>query len=392
MTQDRALPLLRASECPLSPHPELNRLRDEGPVSRVRTYVRGEFVEVAMVARYQEARAVLEHPLITSGLEPVDGLVQTQPGFLLTMDGPEHQRLRKLLRAEFGMSRMKAWRPMITELVERQLDEMENAGSPLDLVEWFASPIPSTLIATILGVPVEDHDQFNRRSEIFVDQTIPPEVQRANGMAMTEYMTAIVAANRVCPGDNVLGHLIYAHGDELSDAELANLGNLLLPAGHETSASMLALGTLVLLRHPDQLALVRDDPKALTWAIEELLRFLSVTNTGGMRRAVDTFELSGETIQRGEQVIVSLPTANRDAALLDDPDRFDVTRAPTPHLAFGHGQHMCLGQQLVRLELSIALPALLQRFPTLELAIPFQDLQFNDNRPTNGVATLPVQW
>ncbi|MFF4625528.1 cytochrome P450 [Nonomuraea jabiensis] len=296
------------------------------------------------------------------------------------------------MTGQFTVRRIKAFRPRFAELVDDALDRMEQAGGPVDLMTAYALPLPSLVICELLGVPYEDRADFQRRSDTMLDLSLTMEEQLANAIAMNAYMGGLVAVQRSDPGENILGMLVRQHGDDLSDEDLTGIGNLLLIAGHETTANMLGLGTLLLLRHPDQLALVRDDPTVVNGAVEEMLRYLSIVNNGVIRTATEEFTLAGQVIRKGERVVMSLPAANRDPALLSEPDRFDVTRRPSAHVAFGHGIHQCLGQQLARMELRIALPALLRRFPGLRLAVPYEDLRYRVLAPVNGVLSLPVAW
>ncbi|WP_329048672.1 cytochrome P450 [Amycolatopsis sp. NBC_01488] len=220
--------------------------------------------------------------------------------------------------------------------------------------------------------------------------TGPAEDQFANYAAMHAYMAELVAGLRADPGTGLLGDVIRRHDDEITDEELIGFGNLLLIAGHETTSNMIALGTLTLLRHPDQLAAVRDDEDVATPAIEELLRSLSIV-TYLDRRATTGLEIAGHRIAEGSWLSLSVLAANHDPALVGPDAGLDVRRKPVPHLAFGFGAQ-CLGQQLARIELKAALPALLRRFPALRLAVPFEQLEFRTVSPIHGVASLPVTW
>ncbi|ASU85581.1 cytochrome P450 [Nocardiopsis gilva YIM 90087] len=210
---------------------------------------------------------------------------------------------------------------------------------------------------------------------------------------MNAYIGGLVGAHRAAPRNSLLSRLISQHDDELSDAELVGIGSLLLIAGHETTSNMLSMGTLLLLRHPDQLAAVRDAPEAVVPAVEEMLRYLSVVHSPMPRFATRDLELGGKRIRAGDIVETSLVTANRDEALAGDhPERFDISRKPGPHVAFGHGAHECIGQQLARLEMQIAFPALLRRFPGLKLAVPFEEVRYRRESTVYGVRELPVTW
>jgi cytochrome P450 len=315
-----------------------------------------------------------------------------QAGNLLNYDPPAHTRLRKMLTPEFTVHRIRRLEPRIEALVAGRLDAMERAGPPVDLVPYFARPIPSVALCELLGVPRDDRAEFERRSTIHLDQTRDFAEREAYGFALHDYLAGLVARQRVDPDEDFLGMLVRQHGAELSDEELTGLGILMLLAGVDNISGMLGLGVLLLLQHPAQLALLREHPERIGHAVEEMLRFLSVTHAPTPRRAVSDVTISGQTIKAGDRVICSIPAANRDAALGAQPDRFDITREPASHVAFGHGIHHCVGAPLARMELRIGFRALLHRFPGLRLAVPFSDVHFRRNTPGYGVESLPVTW
>jgi cytochrome P450 len=214
----------------------------------------------------------------------------------------------------------------------------------------------------------------------------------AAGASFNRYLSALVARQRKDPDEGFIGMLVRDHGDDISDLELRGICVLLMFAGLDNISGMIALGALALLEHPDQLASLRDDPDAMDDAVEELLRYLSVPHAPTPRTALEDVTIGGQLIRTGDHVVVSIPMANRDTALIEDPDRLDVTREPVPHVAFGHGIHHCLGAALARMELRTALPALIGRFPGLRLAIPFEDVRFRIYTPAYGLEHLPVAW
>jgi cytochrome P450 len=287
---------------------------------------------------------------------------------------------------------MRRLEPRIEKIVDDHLDAMERAGAPVDLVQAFALPIPSLVICELLGVPYEDRADFQRRTKRLVDLSLSPRERMVLFREARAYMATLVDQAREDPGEEMLGALVRAHGDELSRDELIGIGNLLLIAGHETTANMLGLGTLALLRHPDQLRMVRDDPESVEGAVEELLRWLTIVSTGSLRITTRPVEIAGQPIPEGELVMVSLPTANRDPELVPDPDVLDVTRGAIGHVAFGHGVHHCLGAPLARAEMRIAYPALLRRFPGLRPAVPDSDVELRRHSSIYGVVSLPVAW
>jgi cytochrome P450 len=323
---------------------------------------------------------------------PEEEQASARAGNLLGLDPPEHQRLRRMLTPEFTIRRMKRLEPRIVEIVTEHLDAMEAAGPPADLVSSFALPIPSLVICELLGVPYEDREDFQKRSGRQLDLSLPIPERMEMQRKGREYMRSLVERARTKPGDDILGMLIREHGAELTDDELVGIAGLLLLAGHETTSNMLGLGTLALLRHPDQLAVMRDDPDAVGPAVEELLRWLSIVQTSIPRITTAEVELAGVTIPAGQLVFASLPAGNRDPAFTDAPDVLDIGRGAPGHLAFGHGVHHCLGAPLARMEMRIAWPALFRRFPNLALAEDFEDVQFRSFHFIYGLRSLAVKW
>jgi cytochrome P450 len=313
-------------------------------------------------------------------------------GNLLGVDPPEHTRLRRMLTPEFTVRRMRRLEPRIVEIVDDHLDAMEKAGPPCDLVADFALPIPSLVICELLGVPYADRESFQERTSKLLDISLPMDERLELGRESREYMADLVARAQAEPAEDMLGMLVREHGHDLTTDELIGIAGLLLIAGHETTSNMLGLGTLALLRHPDQLALVRDDPSAVAPAVEELLRFLGIVHSGIPRTTTQDVEVGGVAIPADSLVILGLASANRDPRFLADGDRLDVTRDAAGHVAFGHGVHHCLGAPLARMEMRIAFPALLRRFPGLALAVPFDEVGFRAFHFIYGLRSLPVTW
>jgi len=289
---------------------------------------------------------------------------------------------------------MNALTPRIEQIVADHLDAMGKMARPVDLVENFALPVPSLVICELLGVPYTDRDLFQRLSRALLSMTTDgPTLVRVRGELM-QYMLDLVRAKRLQPGDDLLSGLIAREDPEgaLTDEELVSIGNLLLIAGHETTANMLALGTLALLEHPAQLAALRADPSMIDRAVEELLRYLTIAQFGLVRIATEDIEIDGQCIRAGQPVVASLAAANRDPQHFPDPDALDLSRQYSPHLAFGHGVHQCLGQQLARVEMKAGFTALLGRFPSLRLAVPLEQVRMRDDMFIYGVHQLPVTW
>ncbi len=387
MTETPTLPLhLRRDG--YEPVPELAKLRAEQPVSPVEMMNGGTGW---LVTRYDDIRVVLsDGERFTNRWEPSetggDG-----SGFLLGYDPPDHTSLRKLLTGEFTVRRLRRLEPRVNAIIAEHLDRIEQAGPPADLVEMFAMPIPSLVICELLGVPYADRAEFQRRGNIRLDLSLPIEYRMEIEAEGLDYMAKLVAAQRQDPGEDMIGMLIREHGDTITDRELTGLADLLLLAGHETTSNMLGLGTLLLLQNPDQLAIARD-PRNIDQAVEEMLRYLSIVRTVLPRIARTDLELGGQRIRAGDVLVCSVPAGNRDPALDPRANDFDVTRKIAAHLAFGHGLHHCLGAPLARMEMRLAFPALFERFPTLRLAIPVEDVKYRAFSFVFGVASLPLEW
>ncbi|MFG2494540.1 cytochrome P450 [Streptomyces caniferus] len=387
-------PQPRVRACPFDPPEEYRTVRELEAITQM-TLLDGEPGWV--VTRYEDVRAVLTDPRFSSGGRRLgdgteDGVTPPPPpGFFIAVDPPEHTRFRRLLTKQFTVRRMKQLTPSVEPFVTERLDAMARAEVPVDLVREFALPVPSLVICELLGVPYADREEFQQNSARMISLTAGPEGNRAAHEAMRAHILRLVRDKRAGPTDDILGELVQS--GELTDEELAGVGSLLLIAGHETTANMIALGTMCLLQNPEQLAALRADPTLMDGAVEELLRYLSIVQYGVRRNALEDVELHGHLIKAGSPVVASLASGNRDAAPFpDDPDRLDLMRKYAPHLAFGHGVHQCLGQQLARVEMKAALGALFDRFPTLRLAVPPEDVPVRTDMIVYGVHELPVTW
>lgn len=385
-----ALPTERPPGCPFDPPAELIDARRHGPISRY-THPGGK--PGWLITGYDAVRSVLADPRFSSRkdlLNVVDfELPPAPPGEFLLMDEPQHGRYRKPLVGKFTARRMRLLTERIEQITTTCLDAMEAAGPPSDLVTAFAKPIPTIVICELLGVPYEDRDSFQEQIDTFMNGETNDEDLLAAYTATQEYLARLVAAKRAHPTDDVLSEL--TDGD-LTDEELQGIALILLAAGFDTTANMLSLGAFALLRNPAQLAALRADPSLTDQAVEELLRYLSVAKSF-MRTALVDVEVGGRLIEAGTTVVLSYNTANRDPERFADPHALDLRRAAGGHLAFGHGIHLCLGQQLARVEMRVAFSALLSRFPTLRLAVPAEEVAVRpEAADIHGVKRLPVTW
>lgn len=382
----------------LEEDPLHERLRG-GPLARVRL-PHGE--EGWLATRHEDVRTVLSDPRFSRAaavgrdVPRVSERTSDDPGAILSMDPPEHTRLRKVLSKSFTVRRVEELRPRVQEIVDELLDAMEAGGAPADLVAAVALPLPVRVICELLGVPYEDWDSLHAWSSDLTAADVPLEQVAASYLSLREYIGSLVAARRAEPSDDLLGALVHASDDEdrLSEGELVTFAVTLVLAGHESTATQLADSVYVLCTQPDAFAHVRDHPEAMPGAVEELLRYVPLVVDGGgfARVATEDVEVGGALVRAGEAVVVSFPAANRDAAVFDGADRLDLARADNPHLAFGHGVHFCLGAQLARLELQVALGSIMRRYPALRLAVAPEALRWKASNATRGPVELPVTW
>ena len=315
---------------------------------------------------------------------------------LLTKDGADHRRLRRLVTKAFTPRMVAALAPRIQEIADELLDAVEAQGE-MDLVDSFAFPLPIIVIAELLGIPSADRGRFRVWSNSFVSPLLTEE-DLARFIEHSEeflgYLRALFDERRLEPADDLVSALVQAEeqGDSLSEDELYSMVVLLIVAGHETTVSLIANAVLALLSHPGELAKLRRDPGLLAAAVEELLRFDSPVERTLTRWVAQDGELGGQTMKRGELVIAVLGSANRDDARYRDAARLDLTREDTKHLAFGRGTHFCLGAPLARLEAQIALAALFARFPGLRLAASPDALDYRPIPLFRSLVSLPVSW
>ena len=337
--------------------------------------------------------ALTEEELAANPLPPALELIDNH---MLNPDGADHRRLRRLVTKAFTPKMVDQLRPRIQEIADELIDAVEGRGS-MDLSADYAFPLPITVIADLLGVPHADQDRFREWSDAIITPAIGPEaLERFFGQMgeLVEYLTDLFAARRAEPRDDLVSALLAARDadDALSEEEVFGTVVLLIVAGHETTVGLIGNAVTSLLERPDQLTLLREDPSLIPAAVEELLRYEGPVERALNRWAATDVELGGHTIRRGELVIAILNSADRDPARFEEPDRLDVARKDTRHLAFGRGSHYCLGAPLARLEAEIALETLFRRLPGLRLATTADELEW---RPTPGfrrVVTLPVAW
>jgi len=373
----------------LDPVPELARMQAHGPITKLPLPV-----PVWLVTGYDAAKLVLADAESFSNdfshFRDLGLFADEAPGGLGFSDPPEHTRLRKVLTPEFTMRRLSRLVPRIEAIVADQLDLMSMKDGPVDLVEDFALPVPALTICELLGVPASEREEFQRRSVSRFDLGGAATTSLSAVSESIVYFRELVRAQRLAPTDGLLGELVRKHGDELDDDELAGLADGLLTGGFETTASMLSLGTLAMLRSTELLDHARGDDKAVNGLVDELLRHLTVVQVAFLRVARRDIEVAGTKVRAGDIVACSLSAANRDPAMYSTPDEICPARPAGTHIAFGYGAHRCIGAELAKMELRIAYPALVRRFPEMRLAVPPGELSFRKLSIVYGLDSLPI--
>jgi cytochrome P450 len=354
--------------------------------------------EVWSVSRYQDIRAALVDPRLSA--ETLQELFDaandsTVPPIFARIDDPEHHRLRRMMTSQFTFRRTEAMRPQIQELVDKYLDAMIDKGPPADLVRDFGLPVPSLVIALLLGVPPEDLELFHHYTEAGLDVNSTDEDQAKGFIAMYSYIQELVARKERDPGDDLISRLItdYVATGQLDYNTVAVNSVIMMQAGHETTANMISLGTVALLEHPEAFERLgqTDDAAVIANAIEELLRYLSIVHAQVDRIATEDLVLGGQQIRAGDRLLMNLPAGNWDSEFVDSPETLDIDRNVRGHVAFGYGTHQCIGANLARVEMQVAFATLARRLPGLQLAVPPEELKFKD-ADIYGMKDLPVTW
>ena len=388
------------------PFPLFAEVRKLGAVHRVSL---ADGHDAWLVVRFEEAMAALNDPRLSKDMHAAlasgsNVVAEGLPGpefarHMLTVDPPDHTRLRRLVAAAFSPRRVEALRPRVRSIAEDLLDEVAASGpeSRVDLVSAFAFPLPFTVICELLGVPQTERARLGQQfSKLLVPTSTPEEYAQAKNAsdAVVAMLKALVAAKEADPGDDLVSALISARdGDErLNSQELLSTIFQLMVAGHDTTASLIGNSVVALFRNPEQLSKLRSDPAKIRAAVEEFLRYDAPVPHATFRYTVEPVTIGGVTIPAGSQVIICMAAANRDSDRYANPESLDVDRVVGRHLAFGYGIHHCLGAPLARMEGEIALGSLLRRFPELALAVPSEQLRWGhgDGLVLRGLSELPV--
>ncbi|ALI28052.1 putative cytochrome P450 hydroxylase [Mycolicibacterium fortuitum] len=392
-------PMERAAACPFAPpQPMLGHPKG---LFRVKIWNGGT---PWLITGHEEARTLFADSRISvddriAGFphwnEHMLATVDKRPRSVFTSDAEEHTRFRRMLSKPFTFRRVEGLRTAIQKITDECIDEILAGPQPADLVAKLALPVPTVVISEMLGVPYEDHEFFQEHANAGLARYAAADAMQKGAMSLHQYLINLVEEKQANPSEDAVSDLAErVTAGEISVKEAAQLGTGLLIAGHETTANMIGIGILALLENPDQADFLRaaDDPKVIANAVEELMRYLSIIQTGQRRVALEDIEIGGETIRAGDGVIIDLSPANWDAKAYPEPDKLDLSRDASQQLGFGYGRHQCVGQQLARAELQIVFHTLLRRIPTLRLAIPLEEVPFKHDRLAYGVYELPVNW
>lgn len=393
-------PSARAQGCPIDPPPEFAEVqRGECPIQRVRIW---DGSQPWLVTKYDEYRTIASDQRFSAD--------KSRPGFplknagyvskarsFLQMDDPEHLPYRRLWARHLSAKRMEALRPRMQEIVDRLIDDMLECPQPADLIADFALPVPALIMGELFGVPADDRTRFLDLASTMSSSTSTKEDTAQALVELRAYAETLVKAREAEPRDDVISHFLEdgVNGGVMDRGELINTVVGLVSAAHDTSTGMIALGTIALLHHPDQLELLQttDDPKFVANATEELLRFIAPTQTGRRRIATESIEVGGQLIRAGEGVIAMDNQSSRDPAVFPDPDRLDLNRKEARrHNALGFGTHQCAGQSLARVELQVVYGTLYRRIPTLTLAVDESELTFREDTVVYNIDSMPITW
>ncbi|AXX30643.1 cytochrome P450 [Actinosynnema pretiosum subsp. pretiosum] len=393
-------PMPRSPEHPFDPPPRLREAQEAGGLSRVRLW---DGSTPWLITKHAHQRELLRDPRLSADFlrpgYPSPIRIEDKSTFISSfplMDDPEHNRQRRMVLGPFTVRKVERLRPFVQRIVDEKIDELLAGPNPVDLVTAFALPIPSLAISAVLGLPYSDHEVFERNSAVLIRQDVPPQERAEASEELQHHLDRVLGDKMTDPADDLLSDLgARVLAGEISRPEAVDMTVLVLAGGHETTANMIALGTLALLRHPDQLALLQagDDPALAETAVEELMRYLTISHTGMRRVATEDVEIDGQVIRAGEGVVLATSIGNRDPDVYDgDPHVLDLRRPVKQHFAFSFGTHQCLGQSLARMELQVVVNTLYRRVPTLRLATALERIPFKHDGIVYGVYELPVTW
>ncbi|MER5478845.1 cytochrome P450 [Streptomyces sp. NPDC002734] len=386
-------------KCPFSPPDQYAQLVAEQPIGKT-MLATGR--EAWLVTGYHNIRQLLTDPRVSSSRReenfpfyfPIPEVFRTETSFI-GYDPPEHTRTRRKAAITFTNRQTQKLRPQIEKIVDETIDRLIAKGSPVDLHHELSLPIPMTVICLLLGIPYEDHEFFQKHGAVLLAGDSTTQQRQAAMVEVGAYLENLIAVKEKTPGDDLLSRAIDEYrssGEEYETRDLVNLCRLLMNGGHETTASMISIGTACLLEHPEELAKLKADPSLVPTALEEVIRFLTIGDAAIARVAMEDIEIGGVTIPKGDGILCVAFTGNRDPEVYENPDQLILERGNRKHLGFGYGLHHCIGADLARLELEIVWSKLFQRLPNLRLAIPYKDIRTKEGAVIYGVWELPVEF
>ena len=389
-----------ARQCPFDPPPQYAAARAEGPLLAVSLW-NGKRAWV--VTRHAQIRAILMDDTRFSGrmghpdfpsVTPARVAVDRNERAFVGMDNPEHDRYRRLFTREFSVRRMQALIPKMQSLADGLIDELIDAGPPADLVTSLAVKYPSLVMSALFGSPYADHAFIIRCAVARHGLTQSTQEAEVKARELAAYVRRLIDTKEAGPGDDMVSRIIDEHvkTGHLSRDDFAEIGAMILRAGHDTTTNMIGMGTLLLLRDDALRAALAADPAKIEAAVEEFLRYVAPVQFSPRRVALEDVDIGGVVVKKGEGLFMSLPAANRDERQFAAPDTIDIERDASQHLTFGYGIHQCLGQMLARYELQVMYATILARLPTLRLAVALEDIRFKDDMQIYGIHNLPVTW
>lgn len=386
-------------ECPFHPPGAYREFQEQPGAVKVKLW-NGSTAWV--FSRYDDVRAALGDNRLSGdpfqpgypSLSPARSAVLDLEPTFIRMDPPDHGRFRRMITKEFMIKKVSDLQPKIKRLCDELVDKILDKGAPAELVEDMFLPLTSQVVSDMLGVPYADHDFFQEQSRLKVLLEVDPEIPREASKRILDYLDKLVTEKEKDPGDDMISRLVVEQlrPGNLTHRELVLLADLLLMAGHETTANQMALGVYSFLTNPDQLQLLRDDWSRVRNAVEEMLRLHTIVHYNAFRVAKEDAEIGGQLVRKGEGVIALIAGANRDPAAFECPEKFDITRKADHHVAFSYGIHQCLGQPLARVELQTVMTTLFQRIPTLKFAVPVEQIETKGDHFVLGLKALPVAW
>ncbi|UJR14381.1 hypothetical protein I4U23_001377 [Adineta vaga] len=394
-----SFPMKRKS--PLRPPPEYAKLRKEAPVTKAKIW---DGSSVWLVSRHKDVVKVLTDSSF-SKVRTHEGFPETGPGgkaaatatkpTFVDMDPPEHTQHRSMVENDFSMKNVESLRPKLEKIANNLIDEMKKKKQPVDLHISYSLPVPTFTIYDMLGIPYEDHDFLERCNAIRTNGSATSAESSAASQDLMNYLARLVEKKKKNKGGNdmITRLLKQVQQGKLTDEELVAMSFLLLVAGNATTANMITLGILTLLQHPNQLNELKKNPSLIKNAVEEILRYLTGSQFATRRVAIQKVQIGNQLIEKNQGVWALNASANDDEEVFKNPTQFDIHRQPNPHLAFGEGIHRCVAEHLARAEIEVAINTLLHRLPNLQLAVPFDKIEYvTDSSRDFGVNALPIKW